>query len=1052
VEKKTIHLYLISILVLTGNIVLSQNINFKRYGIEQGLIHPTIYTLNQDKTGFVWIGTGAGVCRFDGVKFQKPYSTDSISEAYANASYRSKDGNMWFGYDDGSICTYNNRKLRKVYRNEISPSIITAISENDENQIIALSQNSGIYVISKTGTKNITTGVEGKLLYCLSPINNKNFLIGTGNGLWLVHFNLEKVEIVFDSKIEGIPDTKIQCIVPSVHENKFWIGTEDEGAFELKVSSTKNFDAVKVSTNEKLASSNVQWILEDKQENLWVCTFGNGVFKLLFDNKTNKYPNYLVYNQDNGIGDNYIKKAFQDQEGNIWFGTYSNGLSGIVDEAFVFYNFKTESLNNDIMSVASSNEGTWLGSRKSLYFISNNSQNDKKIITEKNGLPNDNIISLKIVDNKTLYIGTEKNGLYSLTIGSERISKFLTFNNSLESSINAIEYSNGTLWLGTNGGVISYNIITGKKEKFSTDTDLPHNKINELFVDSKGIVWIATKSTGLVSVNSKLHYKMDGIGEIEFTGISEDKNGNLWATTYGDGLFCFRKDSIIHLSESNGLKSNYGYSISTDEEGNIWVGHRLSLSKVNPESLNIITYGQEIGITGDCNRNAVSKDISGTLRFGTTDGLIQYNYNKFRQKMAPPSLNLLSVKISDKEYDFEDEIDLPYGTYRIRFDFVGLNFAAPSAVKYQYKLDGWESEWSEITNNTFAYYPRVDDGNFKFIVRAYNAEGITAQEPFSIVIKIKAPLWKRWWFILLSIAMIVALLYLYIKYRERKQIQFQLYLQKMLDERTREVVEQKEEIENKNRDITDSITYAQRIQTSILPSVKKLQDSFSGCFIFYQPRDIVSGDFYWYDKVTETKFSIVCGDSTGHGVPGALMSMIGTTLIKDICNRPDVVSPSNILEKLDEEMMNTLNQNIEAEKSSDGMDLIACEIDTETHIVKIASAMRPVILYQNGEQIYVQGSKSSIGGNEFANECKDFEDQVFQLSKGDLIYMFSDGYPDQFGGPMGKKFKMVRLRNLLRDVHELPMEEQYHHIKNTFNLWRDQHDQVDDVLFMGIRL
>ena len=277
-------------------------------------------------------------------------------------------------------------------------------------------------------------------------------------------------------------------------------------------------------------------------------------------------------------------------------------------------------------------------------------------------------------------------------------------------------------------------------------------------------------------------------------------------------------------------------------------------------------------------------------------------------------------------------------------------------------------------------------------------------------------------------------------------------LQKLLDERTREVREQKEELEVKNRDITDSITYAHRIQSSILPSIKKLQENFSGSFIFYQPRDIVSGDFYWFDKISDNKFIIVCADSTGHGVPGALMSMIGATLIKDICTRPDVMTPADVLQKLDSEMMKTMNQNLEAEKSSDGMDLIACEIDLESYVVKISSAMRPLIVYQNGEQIYVTGSRSSIGGEEYIFEDKLFEDHTYKLAKGDLIYMFSDGYPDQFGGPMGKKFKMLRLRNLLRDINHLPMDEQYNHVKSTFNLWKDTLDQIDDVLFMGIRL
>lgn len=1047
IKFKVISFLLLTILCLQGN---AQSINLKRYGIEQGLIHPTIYTINQDSAGFIWLGTGAGICRFDGLKFSIPSSNDTISETYTGVSFVDKSGNIWFGNDDGSICNYSNRKLKCVYKNTESPSIINSITENGDGAIIAATQNSGIYVINNGKVKVITNGTEGILYYSLYYLNNDIYLAGTSDGLWTMEINTESSFAKMVSKVKDIPTTKVQCIIKSGKGN-FWIGTEDAGFYLLSMKQENVYSALNIGKEYNLQGANVQWVLEDNQKNLWICTFGNGVFKLK-QKGAYQYDGTINYNQENGLGDNYIKNAYQDTEGNIWFGTYSNGLTGIIDEAFVFYNFKNEGFGNDIVSIASDNESFWLGSRKTLYKVDIKNPLIRKVYSEANGIPSDAISALYTDGLGTLWIGTEKNGIYKMNTQTGQISKFFKSTNSIENKINAFDLNNNILWVATNGGAFSFNLKTGKQSHFSTDTDLPHNKINDIFVDSKGIVWIATKSNGLVSINSDKHIKIEGSGELEFTSITEDKKGNLWASTYGDGIFQFKKDSLVYLSEKNGLKSDYGYSLITDEDGNIWVGHRLALSKINPETGKLMFYGPEIGITGDCNPNAVSIDSYGTLRFGTTDGLVQYNYQKNRQKLQVPNINLVSVKIGDKEIDFADKIDLPYGKYRIRFDFVGLNYRAPASVKYQYKLDGWESEWSDLTENTYAMYPRIEDGNFKFLIRAYNAEGVCSEKPFEVTLHINAPIWKRWWFILFCIVAIVGLLYMYIKYREKKQIQFQEYLQKLLDERTREVVEQKEEIETKNRDITDSITYAQRIQTSILPSVRKLQDNFSGCFIFYQPRDIVSGDFYWFDKITDNKFVIVCGDSTGHGVPGALMSMIGTTLIKDICNRPDVVSPSNILEKLDQEMHQTLNQNLDAERSSDGMDLIACEIDTEKHIVKIASAMRPVILYINGEQIYVAGSKSSIGGNEFASECKDFEDQVFQLAKGDLVYMFSDGYPDQFGGPMGKKFKMVRLRNLLKDIHLMPMEEQYHHVRNTFNIWRDQLDQVDDVLFMGIRI
>jgi serine phosphatase RsbU (regulator of sigma subunit) len=319
-------------------------------------------------------------------------------------------------------------------------------------------------------------------------------------------------------------------------------------------------------------------------------------------------------------------------------------------------------------------------------------------------------------------------------------------------------------------------------------------------------------------------------------------------------------------------------------------------------------------------------------------------------------------------------------------------------------------------------------------------------------IRVKPPIWKTWWFSLLSILVAAFAVYVIIKFREKKQKQLQEYLERELAARTKEVVEQKEVIEIKNRDITDSINYAKRIQTSMLPPVKRLQQHFSGSFVFYHPRDIVSGDFYWFDQINDTKFTIVCADSTGHGVPGAFMSMIGSTLLKDICTREANNAPSKVLQALDNELRNTLNQNLEdGTKPGDGMDIIVCEIDLKTHYVRYASAMRPMIIYRNGEEVFVKGSRNSVGGH-YDKEDNLFEDEGLQLSKGDIIYMFSDGYSDQFGGPMGKKFKMVRLKNLLQDIHTKPMDEQCIHVKNTFHLWKENYEQVDDVLFMGIKI
>ena len=305
----------------------------------------------------------------------------------------------------------------------------------------------------------------------------------------------------------------------------------------------------------------------------------------------------------------------------------------------------------------------------------------------------------------------------------------------------------------------------------------------------------------------------------------------------------------------------------------------------------------------------------------------------------------------------------------------------------------------------------------------------------------------------------VAIVVVIIKIRERNHRLQEAYLKKELDIRTKEVVEQKEEIELKNRDITDSINYAQRIQASILPPLQKLKDNFSGTFVFYRPRDIVSGDFYWWDRIDEDRFLVVCADSTGHGVPGAFMSMIGSTLIKDIVNRNAEISPSSLLNILNKEVVESLNQRADMDSISDdderyattdGMDIVVCEFNTKTNFLRFASAMRPIIMYHKGEQYYIRGQRSSVGGSFLKEEA--FEDQEYQLVKGDIVYLFSDGYPDQFGGPSGKKFKMLSLKEKLEEIHTKSMDDQYLKIQETFDSWKGDQDQVDDVLFMGIQV
>jgi serine phosphatase RsbU (regulator of sigma subunit) len=393
-------------------------------------------------------------------------------------------------------------------------------------------------------------------------------------------------------------------------------------------------------------------------------------------------------------------------------------------------------------------------------------------------------------------------------------------------------------------------------------------------------------------------------------------------------------------------------------------------------------------------------------------------------------------------------LSLPYSKYVVEIDFVGISLSNPDLVRYRTKLDNYDLAWSDWDDSRSVTY-RLTDGSYTFSLESLNEAGTSTISAGAFELIVRKPFWRRWWFVGSAIILVGGIIIMIVRIREENQRKMRLHLEKELQERTREVVRQKEEIEQQNIEITDSINYARRIQSSILPDVAKLKESFKDAFIVFIPRDIVSGDFYWFEKLDGDRFILACADSKGHGVPGAFMSMIGSTLLQDIVTRKNVTKPSQILSLLDEQIFSTLNRNIDVGVSNDGMDMVICEFNLKTRHVRFASAMRPVVLIMEGEPVYIKGNRSSVGGMAYTE--KFFDDQEYYLSEGDSIYLFSDGFPDQFGGVNGKKMKVARLKKLIEELGDMSMDEQKDYVTNFFYDWKGDHEQVDDILFMGIR-
>jgi CheY-like chemotaxis protein len=271
-------------------------------------------------------------------------------------------------------------------------------------------------------------------------------------------------------------------------------------------------------------------------------------------------------------------------------------------------------------------------------------------------------------------------------------------------------------------------------------------------------------------------------------------------------------------------------------------------------------------------------------------------------------------------------------------------------------------------------------------------------------------------------------------------------LEERVAERTAEISLQKAIIEAKNQSITESINYAKRIQEASFPSVEILKAAFPDSFVFFHPRDIVSGDFYWFAEKNE-KFIVAGVDCTGHGVPGAFMSLIGNDLLNVIVSARGITSPDVILNELHLSVRKSLRQ--EENRSRDGMDLSVCVFDFKNQKLEFAGAKSPLIFFKNGEMHFIKGDSASVGGVQ-KEEKRVFTKHTLPLERGSVFYLFSDGFQDQFGTE-GQKFMSKRFRKLLQDIHQLPCPEQQELLEKTFFEWKGNKPQIDDVLVLGLK-
>jgi serine phosphatase RsbU (regulator of sigma subunit) len=419
-----------------------------------------------------------------------------------------------------------------------------------------------------------------------------------------------------------------------------------------------------------------------------------------------------------------------------------------------------------------------------------------------------------------------------------------------------------------------------------------------------------------------------------------------------------------------------------------------------------------------------------------------YRIERNKSLAVKPQIDLYIRSISNDNGVYFKLSDIVFGRgdNTVYFDLVAPGYLKQNSTQYQYLVEKTMNDWSKwSTASTITLM--LPPGDYLLKVRAKDIWG-NISEPKSLNFKIKAPFTQTLLFYIIILIVTIIIIVFIVRFRERQLKRDKQVLEEKVIERTAKIEAQKQEI-------TSSIEYASRIQMAMLPSEDLFAKAFSDYFIFFKPRDIVSGDFYWIGEDQKHIFFTVA-DCTGHGVPGAFMSTMGISTLNEIITNKSDLKANKVLNLLREKTKTSLHQTGKEGEAKDGMDISFCVLHKDNKTLEYAGAYNPLFIFQGGEIKEYKGDRMPIGI--YYGEKDSFTNYVINVKGGDALYLFSDGFADQFGGPEGTKFKKANLKKLLSEIYFLPMSEQRQIIENELSKWKGQLNQIDDITIIGVRI
>lgn len=1047
------------------------------------------YTMSiaHDERGIIYVGTAYGVLQFDGVSWR--FIPVKVGSFVTSLNYF--NGTIYVGCqgDFGFLKIDNNGRyqfqslIQKIpkYHNNFSTVWKTLVYDStivfQSEEEIFLFKNDTIACVSPETSFHLAFVVNNTLYVREREIGLK-YLLGQ---------ELKPVEGGDAFSLYGVFQ-----IIP-IEKRKNLVLTREDGMWILENNRLYRANPPS-ATNRILARAEVQDATTTISGEIAIATLKEGI--VILDSNLNVVNQY---NLNSGLISSETIGLVEDYQGNIWVAT-KKGVSRIQHSLPISTFNQTHGLYGKVQAVAYFANTIIAGTTDDLFIY----RPDGVKHFQSLGNIRSSIWEIETTPNK-LWIAAD-NGLWTYANGAvEKIS------NNQTSALDYVPEKGWVIASGVSGtrvySVESSSIIISipnvKPDAYGIESSVLKNGNIETWIGSqtKGVWQLIFGNTNLIE--STNYYGPDDGLTLEWIWPFRLKDSIRFGTSSGlvtGGVLKFISAHDLYLMQNNPSVNESDlrgfFDLNTFPKNNT---EKSVTAYFQTDSLAFIGMDYNISIVpfsdSTCNEQPMKslemgrfnhfEIVNYTLMVSANDGLALIDIPKILEHGGSiPKINLRSIAIgSDSTVWYGDapndeQITVPYRDNNVEIRLSSNYLENQSKPLFYWKLSGGES--FKNAENGVITLSNLWEGAYRIIAYAENIQG-EQSEPVHISFRILPPFYRTIWAYILYFILLISAIIILIRLNTQRLRAQNKRLEEIVAERTREVVEQKEQIQIQKdkiedilNDIRASINYAQRIQQAMLPSNKLIKQILPGHFIIFYPRDVVSGDFYWAMKVNDT-LVITVADCTGHGVPGAFMSMLGISLLNEIVGKLEVINPAQILNELRKAIIQALKQTIDNDSQKDGMDMSLVSINMKTIECQWAGANNPLYIFRpntnslpfeitdenkqktvehpNGIFLEVKQDRMPVAIHTYINP---FSNHKLQLNKGDRLYLFSDGIVDQFGGPNQQKFMSKNLKNLIMETGNINIFEQSIQIREKFEDWvnpgGNKVEQIDDVTLIGFEV